>query len=637
LTATGTSSTFITANAGLTWNGAILNVAGDVSANTYNGPGGTAGAPHFTSSDDRTTGIFMPAAGREVAFTSAGVERGRFDLSGLRMITGTIRNLSGSVAAPSYTFFNDLSMGLYDPATNVLGFVTSGVERLRVDASGNVGIGTTAPICAFDIGVASTTANEVVSVLATAPAPTQNVFKLVGARGVATGGDGDISTRFGLIYQSGGTTVSNSSIRFHRGVGTSGGFMSFSTSNDSERMRVDAIGRVGIGTTTPQKLLDLSSAIGSDGIIVTASNAQVLLQDPRVTGAFQLYSSSTSFGLFTNNTTLPCLFHTSNAERMRIDVNGRIGIGTTAPASALDISGQGVVLYLGRTTPSDGLLIQGYSNAGYIRPNISGTLYLGFNNNIAIFGSGKVGVMCNSPQQFLDVGAAQGGYSSTFWGFVSGGGLGNAAPAAYSIQTLSNILSTGFYTYSDQRIKTNIIDLSDDQCLQQIRAIEPKRYEYIDKVERGSNPVYGFIAQQIRDVLPYAVTLQPGVVPDIQDMADFSNNIVTLRTKTFSFNDVSGNVRIITSDPNKALQSYPVSFISSNQLRIDCSFTDVSDVFVYGREIPDYHQLDKNAIFTINVAATQELDRQLQAAKGKIQQLEDTLSNVLTRLSALEA
>jgi hypothetical protein len=96
LTATGASTTISYANSNLTWNGSILEVQGDVSANSYNGPGGTAGAPHYTFSDDRTTGMFFPASGN-VAFT------------------------------------------------------TSGSEKMRILANGNVGIGTTNPLSILDI------------------------------------------------------------------------------------------------------------------------------------------------------------------------------------------------------------------------------------------------------------------------------------------------------------------------------------------------------------------------------------------------------------------------------------------------------------------------------------------------------
>jgi hypothetical protein len=55
-----------------------------------------------------------------------------------------------------------------------------------------------------------------------------------------------------------------------------------------------------------------------------------------------------------------------------------------------------------------------------------------------------------------------------------------------------------FTTSSDERIKKNIQDINDDGALQKILQIQPKTYEYIDKVERNDGIVYGFIAQQIK-------------------------------------------------------------------------------------------------------------------------------------------
>ena len=43
---------------------------------------------------------------------------------------------------------------------------------------------------------------------------------------------------------------------------------------------------------------------------------------------------------------------------------------------------------------------------------------------------------------------------------------------------------------SDERIKKNIQDINDDGALQKILQIEPKTYEYIDKVEKGDGIVY---------------------------------------------------------------------------------------------------------------------------------------------------
>jgi hypothetical protein len=49
-------------------------------------------------------------------------------------------------------------------------------------------------------------------------------------------------------------------------------------------------------------------------------------------------------------------------------------------------------------------------------------------------------------------------------------------------------------------------------------------------------------------------------------------------------------------------------------------------VFVYGQEVNDFYNLDKNAIFTVATAALQEVDRQQQADKARIAELEATVA-----------
>jgi hypothetical protein len=92
--------------------GGVVLSNGDVSANTYNGPGGTANAPHYTFSDDRTTGFFFPGANM-IGFTAGGTERVRISNANVGIGTsapGSALDVSGVVrvigAAGNITFSN---------------------------------------------------------------------------------------------------------------------------------------------------------------------------------------------------------------------------------------------------------------------------------------------------------------------------------------------------------------------------------------------------------------------------------------------------------------------------------------------------------------------------------------------------
>ena len=60
-------------------------------------------------------------------------------------------------------------------------------------------------------------------------------------------------------------------------------------------------------------------------------------------------------------------------------------------------------------------------------------------------------------------------------------------------------------------------------------------------------------------------------------------------------------------------------------------------MFCYGREVDDFHMLDKQKLFALNFSATQELDRQQQADKVQIAELKTENLELKTKVANLEA
>jgi len=200
-----------------------------------------------------------------------------------------------------------------------------------------------------------------------------------------------------------------------------------------------------------------------------------------------------------------------------------------------------------------------------------------------------------------------------------------------SIKTNRSIWTNlGVITSSDERIKTNLYDIDDFLALNKILTIKPKLYNYIDKTISTSN-VYGFIAQQVKEVIPNAVTLHSRAIPNIYTIAYVDNNIIS-----FTINDniiisdlyKSKKILLIAED-GKQYDEFILN-ISQKDNIISIELNNIiqyNSVFIYGTYINDFHTIDKSYIYTLNVCALQDLHKRYTKMKSDMSDIKYLITN----------
>ena len=195
-----------------------------------------------------------------------------------------------------------------------------------------------------------------------------------------------------------------------------------------------------------------------------------------------------------------------------------------------------------------------------------------------------------------------------------------------------SILLTGgtFVISSDIRIKENIQDINDNSVLQKFLAIKPKTYKYIDKIKKGDSMVYGFIAQQVKNVIPDAVNIEKSHIPNIMLDAKYNKNIIILPYKPTKVTiKIKDKIKCYDSE-NKIIEVEVYEIINEVSFKIkdlDKEYTS-NNIFVYGTYVDDFHTLFTDNIFTLNVGATHELYRQIKKQK-EIIRMQDKRIDVL--------
>jgi len=198
-----------------------------------------------------------------------------------------------------------------------IGTITA--ERFRIDASGNVGIGTSSP--SAPVHVYKSQASP--TIVARFENPADEAIVEIKSK----------NTDLGVLQFADTEDANVGAVQYSH----SDNSMRFKT-NDSERMRIDATGNVGIGTSSPNSLVDIK------GI-----HSQLRLTDSD-DNKFLLFSYSGGKLIARNNST------STAVNQFTLTEDGKFGIGTVSPTAKLAVSGtsNGAAIDWTNTTASTG-------------------------------------------------------------------------------------------------------------------------------------------------------------------------------------------------------------------------------------------------------------------------------------------
>ena len=295
--------------------------------------------------------------------------------------------------------------GVYLPSANNVAISTNGSGRLFVDASGNVGVGTSTITGKLSLG-------------------SSQDFVFGNQSSTGSTGTGRLLATGGEVYIQAGlaaTSGSNAPIVFtgYGGVG--------------ERMRLDSSGRLGVGSNSPQdtlsvypgttggiSLLDSGNTVRSRFFINNSSGGVGFATGIRTENYWLDFDASgaaqNAIRFFTGTGSLG-----TGTERMRLDSSGRLGLGTSSPSVKLEVSSADTTvcrLVTSDTGQSNVLAINNNSNYNYGTIGVvdgngtsTGDVYgLGYlaslagaaTNVLSWTSQGRVGIGSTSPDSILD-------------------------------------------------------------------------------------------------------------------------------------------------------------------------------------------------------------------------------------------
>ena len=186
-----------------------------------------------------------------------------------------------------------------------------------------------------------------------------------------------------------------------------------------------------------------------------------------------------------------------------------------------------------------------------------------------------------------------------------------AGTRTLKIYTDGNIGCAELDLFSDERIKRDIEDVSEADASRLVSDLRPRTFRYTDAIEYGPDRVNGLIAQEVLRVVPSAVSTHEGVVPDVFKSGQVSGDWIAVEG-AFAVGDV---LKVLDGDE---VHMVAVVDLREGSVRVDKDFKG-AEVFVYGREVQDFHTVSYERIVPLLISTIQSLQKRVAILENKSQ------------------
>jgi len=222
--------------------------------------------------------------------------------------------------------------------------------------------------------------------------------------------------------------------------------------------------------------------------------------------------------------------------------------------------------------------------------------------------------------------------------YVTGNGKKAFDGLDFAMDINGPLRSTLFFQNSDYRIKKNFSRSEGVADLDVLRKLQVTNYKHIDTLQHGSRLRKGFIAQEIKEVMENAVAISSDFIPNIFTVSkdiklDSSKLTVTLDKK---HGLEVGDVVKLYNEKEERMKVLAVPSANTFVVEWNTPAPKEEKILVYGKAVRDFHSVEYDQIFTLNVSATQELARQVEQLKKENEVLKAQIGQCNVTLKAAD-